>query len=41
MERYRLDAQYVSGALLGEVIKYSNHEREMEWFSIDYQNVVV
>ena len=43
MERYCLDVQYVSGALLREVITYSNYGKEMEWFSIgiDYENPVV
>ena len=36
-ERYCLDVQYVYGALLGEVIKYSKREGGMEWFSISYR----
>ena len=41
MERYCLDAQYASGALLRELIHHSNYEEEIKWFSIGYENPVV
>ena len=41
MEGCFLVAQYASGALLREVIIYSNYGSEMEWFSIGYDNPVV
>ena len=41
MERYYLDVQYAYGALLREVINHLDYKREMEWFSIGHENLVV